>query len=148
MADTLKYSEPGTGVAIATDEVSDVHYQEMKLVDSTKGSTTPIPFPTALRSSRFDTADAFTAGEVLADQSGAGAVLTFTFAAAQHLIWVLAQGDGLVARIDPFGGTPSATAGIPAFHETPVPLTVVATTIKVYAPTGTTVSVWGYRYAS
>jgi hypothetical protein len=90
--------------------------------------------------------DVLTGGEILADQDGAGAVLTFTFSQAMDVVWVQSRGADLVSRVDPFGGTPSATSGIPALDDTPVPLTVRATAVKVYAPAGATVCCWGYRY--
>lgn len=88
--------------------------------------------------------DKFTGGEVLADLTGAGAVLTFTFASAVQLVWVFSAGAD--SRADPFGGTPSATLGIPCDTDTPMPLTVETSSVKVYAPTGATVTVWGFRY--
>src|SRR5512139_1700575 len=39
MADNITL--PGAGAVAATDEISSVHYQEMKIVDGTKGNTTP-----------------------------------------------------------------------------------------------------------
>lgn len=45
MADNVTLPVTGTGTAtpvIATDEVASVHYQEVKLVDATKGTTTAI----------------------------------------------------------------------------------------------------------
>ena len=88
--------------------------------------------------------DTYSGGEVLADQAGAGAVLTFTFTTPVNLAWVLVDGDD--GRCDPFGGTPSSGAGIPCDDGVPQPVSMTVTTIKVYAPAATTVSVWGYRY--
>lgn len=82
-------------------------------------------------------------GEYLADQSGAGGVLTFTFSEEHQLVWV--QIDGGDGRADPFGGTPSASAGIPCVDGTPQPMTVSTDVVKVFAPGSTTVHVWGYR---
>lgn len=42
MADNVDVT-PGTGATIATDDVSTVHYQRIKLVDGTLDSTTAIP---------------------------------------------------------------------------------------------------------
>jgi hypothetical protein len=42
MADTLKYNEPGTGPAVATDDVGGVHYQRMKLDLGGDGLAAPI----------------------------------------------------------------------------------------------------------
>lgn len=91
--------------------------------------------------------DQYANGEVLADQTGAGAVLTFTFANTMDLIWVRDTGAVTtnVSRVDPFGGTPSASAGIPLPNNEPIPITRQTTTVKVYAPAGSTISAWGYR---
>jgi hypothetical protein len=86
----------------------------------------------------------FTSGQVLADQSGASAVLTFTFAQAMDMVWVSSRGG--VSRADPFGGSPTATLGIYCDDGIPQPLTVTTTTVKVYAPSGATVTLWGYRF--
>lgn len=93
---------------------------------------------------RFPVGDRFSAGQVLADQAGAGAALTFTFSAPVDLIWV--RSDGGISRADPFGGTPTASLGIQCDDGIPVPITVTATTIKIYAPNSATVKVYGYRY--
>lgn len=89
--------------------------------------------------------DQFISGEILADQAGAGAVLTFTFSSAVQFVSV--RCDGGDARVDPYGGTPSATLGIVCDDgvalQRPVPST---TAIKVYAPAASTVSVDGARY--
>jgi len=92
--------------------------------------------------------DHYDSGEVLADQSGSGAVLTFTFTTPVDLVFVQAKSAAGTsqARVDPFGGTPSASQGIPAEDGAPQPIPFRTGTVKVFAPTGMTVSVWGYRY--
>lgn len=89
-------------------------------------------------------ADTFNSGETLADQAGAGAVLTFTFTSPMDLVWVRSVGG--ISRADPFGGTPTATQGIYCADGEPQPLTITATVVKVFAPIGATVSVWGFTY--
>jgi len=89
--------------------------------------------------------DDYMTGECLADQVGAGAVLTFTFASPVHLVVVESSGDTLTARADPFGGTPTAALGVPCHHEAPVYLPVMTSTVQVFAPAGTTISVEGFR---
>ena len=89
--------------------------------------------------------DDYQTGDVLADQSGAGGVLTFTFPAPVQLAVVHATGAGLTARADPFGGAPSASTGVKCPDDVPTYIPVVTSTIKVYAPSGMTVGVWGYR---
>jgi hypothetical protein len=42
MADNVQITQ-GTGTTVATDDVSGTHYQQLKLVDGTLNSTTPIP---------------------------------------------------------------------------------------------------------
>ena len=91
-------------------------------------------------------ADTYLGGEVLADQAGAGAVLDFEFAAPVDLLWVRA--DGGDARAEPFGGDPAANFGIVCEDGIPNPLTIRTDTVKVFAGVGTTVHVWGYRYAA
>ncbi len=93
--------------------------------------------------------DDYATGEVLPDQIGAGAVLTFTFSAAVQLVLVHAYSATAtdLARVDPFGGTPSASAGIRALNDVPTFIPVTATVVKVYAPTGMEVSVSGFRRA-
>lgn len=88
--------------------------------------------------------DRFTDGEVLTDQTGTEGVLTFTFSSPVDLVWVLSSGGD--SRSDPFGGDPSATAGIPCVDGNQQPLTVTTSSVKVYAPQGAVVHVWGYRY--
>jgi hypothetical protein len=90
------------------------------------------------------TSDRFAGGQVLADQNGAGAALTFMFASEVQLTWV--RCDGGNGRADPFGGTPTATLGIICEDGIPNPLTVSTTSVKVFANIGTSVNVWGYRY--
>lgn len=87
----------------------------------------------------------FTSGEILAEQNGANAVLTFTFASPVNEVHVDLIGDGLVGRIDPFGGTPSSTLGIPCYDKITKKLSIVTTTVRIYAPTGATVNVFGFR---
>jgi hypothetical protein len=89
--------------------------------------------------------DGYQSGECLADQTGNGGVLTFTFSAVVSLVWV--RSVGAVCRADPFGGMPSATQGVYCASDEPCPITVDCQVLKVYAPSGATVSVWGYRGA-
>jgi len=90
--------------------------------------------------------DAFSGGETLADQTGTGAVLTFTFSSAVNLVVVEAKGTSQTARADPFGGTPTASQGVICDDAVPTFLPVTATIVKVFAPSGMVVGVWGYRY--
>lgn len=87
--------------------------------------------------------ESFVGGQALPDQSGAGGVLTFTFSSPVDLFWVRSVGG--VSRADPFGGTPSVSAGVYCGADEPTPLSVTTTTVRVFAPAGATVSVWGFR---
>lgn len=104
---------------------------------------------TQLRASEVEVRDDYQGGEVLADQTGAGAVLTFTFSSPVQLVLVHAYSATAadLARVDPFGGTPSASAGIRALNDVPTFVPVTATTVRVFAPTGMEVSVSGFRRA-
>lgn len=93
----------------------------------------------------WDVRDDFDGGQVLEDQAGAGAVLTFTFSSPVNLVVMESSGAALVARADPFGGTPDTDTGIPLRHETPTYAPVITSSVKVFAPIGTTISVYGYR---
>lgn len=105
-----------------------------------QGAAGPDPWPTA---------DSYSTGEALASQSGAGAVLTFTFSSPMDLIWVMSidlTDSDQISWMNPFGGTPSNGAGIPCLDRAQQPVTLTTSSVKVWAPTGTTVAVWGYRY--
>lgn len=88
-------------------------------------------------------------GQALADQVGAAAVQTFTFSTPVDFIWVTDIGATTtnVSRVDPFGGTPAATTGIPVLNGAPTPINVVpsSATVKVYAPVGSTITMYGLR---
>jgi hypothetical protein len=90
--------------------------------------------------------DAFTGGEVLADQAGANGVLDFDFASPVQLVWVRLDGGTVNGRVDPFGTAPASGLGIIAEPGIPVPITRTLSALKVWAPAGSTVSVHGYRY--
>jgi hypothetical protein len=90
--------------------------------------------------------DDYQTGEILADQTGAGAVLTFTFSAAVQMVMIFANGLATdIARADPFGGTPTATLGIPIGDEAVAYLPVTTSSVKIFAPAGMVVSVAGLR---
>lgn len=116
-----------------------------------RASAVPISGPLTdaqLRASAPAVRDDYVGGEILADQTGAGAVLTFTFASAVQLVVV--HGNGLVtdtARADPFGGTPTATLGIPCGDEAATYIPVTTSSVKVFAPVGMVITVWGFRRA-
>lgn len=94
--------------------------------------------------------DNYSLGEILEDQTGAGAALTFTFSAAVQTVWVYAvdpadlTASGEV-RIDPFGGTPTASLGIPVPLGVGFPIDIVASSVKVFAAADIRVTVYGNR---
>ena len=92
--------------------------------------------------------DDYQFSEYLADQAGTGAVLTFTFGSAVNLVVAQSTGALLTARatFDNGATAPSATLGARLEDKSPVyaPLAGVPS-IRVFAPVGTTISVWGAR---
>lgn len=99
--------------------------------------------PSAPRDGRLDTAEVYEDAEYLEDKPGAGGVLTFTFSSPVHLAWVRVVGG--VGRATSTGAEPTATKGAYCAADEPHPITQLASVVKVFAPVGTTVSVWGYR---
>jgi hypothetical protein len=101
---------------------------------------------TELRASEVPVSDDYDEQESLADQAGAGAVLTFTFSAPVHMAIVTAVGADLVGRatITP-ADVPSATKGQHCFHEAPTYLVGITSEVSVFAPAGMTVGVVGLR---
>jgi murein DD-endopeptidase MepM/ murein hydrolase activator NlpD len=95
-------------------------------------------------------ADDYQTGEILPDQTGSGAALVFTFSAPVQNIWVNAVNpldltDVGEVRVDPFGGTPSATLGIPVGFGSLTPIPATLTTVRVFAGVGVRVTVYGNR---
>lgn len=92
--------------------------------------------------------ESFKGGEILAEQAGAGAALTFTFSDYVDRVCVNCRDVetvALVCHADPFGGTPTNTLGMAMQRNTTYELPVRTKTIKVFAPSLSTVCVWGYR---
>ncbi len=91
--------------------------------------------------------DDYASSEYLPEQTSSGAVLTFNFTKTVHQLWVemSAQDSSAVGRIRADGEAPTSTQGIPARDKIPVPITVTAQTVKVLAPEGAAVNVWGFR---
>ncbi len=93
--------------------------------------------------------DDFQQGEILPDQPGTNGVLTFTFSAPVDFIWITDTGTvtANVSRADPFGGVPSVSVGIPVFNQAPTPINVTParSIIKLFAPTGSNIAMYGYR---
>jgi hypothetical protein len=96
----------------------------------------------------LDVADDYGSVEHLADQDGAGAILTFTAASPGDLVWVdvdpadPADSDNYRCRATVDGTNPSETSGWvcrPGPNPIPVPMTGAA--VKVWAPAQVTVAV-------
>lgn len=97
-------------------------------------------------------ADDYQTGEILPDQSGIGGVLTFTFSAPVQNLWVYAVNpldltDSGEVRVDPYGGIPSASLGIPVAFGGGFPISATTSSVKVFAPINTRVTVYGNRRA-
>ncbi len=90
------------------------------------------------------TADYYRDSEYLADQTGAGAVLTFTFTSEVHAVFIRPTGG--IVRVAMGAGTPSASLGAYVGDSETAVFPRATTTVKVFAPSGTVVTVWGYRY--
>lgn len=80
--------------------------------------------------------------QLLEDQAGSGGVLSFDFAAAVDLAWV--RSVGVVSRAGTPTAVPTATKGIYCADDEPTPVTLYGTQLRVFAPAGATVSVWGF----
>jgi hypothetical protein len=87
--------------------------------------------------------DDYDLGELLEDQTGSNGVNTFTFTNQVNSFWVAVVGTSGIVKIDHYGGTPSASRGIPVEAGGVLPIPEPATAVKVYIPTGLKVTVWG-----
>lgn len=96
---------------------------------------------------RLPVGDDYAAGEVLDDQTGTGAVLDYTFSVPVVSFWVAAQGGSGVVKVDHYGGVPSASRGIPISVGGVLPIPEPANLVRIFAPPGITVTVWGQRRA-
>jgi hypothetical protein len=85
----------------------------------------------------------FSGGEILADQTGADNVLIFSFSGPVQKIVITSVGEDLICKANPFGAVPSATSGIPCFHQIPVEISIITNVVRVYAPSSAIVTVWG-----
>lgn len=137
-----------SGVALRQRVIDPDSLAELQAILAALAGTLSVTGPLTdaeLRASDVAVSDDYTDGEALPEQSGSDSSETFTFSSPVNLVVVESEGEGLVSRVDPFGGTPTATTGAPARHETPVYLPVIATTVRVFIPSGATVNVWGFR---
>lgn len=91
--------------------------------------------------------DDYSQTEYLEDQPSAGSVLTFTFSGEVQQVWVELQSasDTATARVRIDGIDPTSTIGTRIQANTPQPITGNTTEVRVLAPSGTTIGVYGYR---
>lgn len=130
----------GVSVTSANFRVSDGHLllvlSDTSIIDA---GAVPVPF------------DDYTSVEYLADQVSSGSVLTFSFANGPvQKVWVEIQAssadDADTGRVRVDGGTPTFTVGTLLHAGQVQPISSPPTsTVKVLAPAGKTVSVYGYR---
>lgn len=95
------------------------------------------------QSNPIKTSNDFSNGEILSEQTGVDGVLTFSFSGMVQKVIIVSNGESLVCKANPFGGTPSATSGIPCFHQMPVEISIITNIVRVYAPSSAIVTVWG-----
>lgn len=110
----------------------------------TNGQAQPLT-DAQLRASAVTTTDSYLSSEYLADQTGTGAVLTFTFASPVDLLILHAEG-GVCRYAAGAGNTPAANAGGYLAAGETVYYPRRTTVASVYAPAGAVVSAWGTRY--
>jgi hypothetical protein len=110
-------------------------------VQPVSGSVSVSNFPTAVNSQ-----DAYSAQEDLDDQAGNGGVLTFTFTAPVQLVYVYARSSLGLSQARASTGTPTDSRGMVCDDGVPTAIPVTTGVMRVFAPTGMTVSVSGFRY--
>lgn len=98
---------------------------------------------TGTQSNPIKTSNDFSSGEILPEQNGTDTVLTFTFSQTMQCVFVDCNGEDVIARIDPFGGTPTSTLGIPCYGN--IKLDLICNIVRVWAPTGSIINVWGLK---
>lgn len=85
----------------------------------------------------------FATGEILEDQTGNAGVVTFTF--STHMYLICAYSADATSRATAFGDPPTSSKGIVLPTDVPTYITARSNQLKVWAPVGATVSVWGFR---
>lgn len=101
--------------------------------------------PMGLHFDRLKVSDRMTAPEYLEDQDGTGAAIDFDFSAAPDLTWVTCVGGNARAA---FNAVPNATKGVPCDDGIPTPIAISGyAQLKVFAPLGSKVKVYGSRYS-
>lgn len=92
--------------------------------------------------------DTYAECESLADQTAGLIAMEFSFSAPVQLLYVRGKtAEGLSeCRVQTSGGLPAANVGIPCDDGVATAIPVETQLVKVYAPEGMQVSVWGFRY--
>lgn len=91
--------------------------------------------------------DYFNGMEAVPDQTGSGGVLTFNFQAPVQLVFVRVEGmDQVVGRATVNNQSPSASLGVYCGNGEATPIPAQTSSVKVFAPSGAWVYVWGFRY--
>ena len=92
----------------------------------------------------------YSSASTLPTQPGANGVLTFTFPTPVDFVWVTdtSTGTSNISYVDAFGGTPAAGQGAVVLNQAPTPVQVVppSSTVKVWAPSGAVIGMYGLRY--
>lgn len=99
---------------------------------------------TQLRSGNVGVNDRYTGFEALPDQNGTGTVLVFNFSAPVDQVWIRSRNG--ISRATPTADDPNASLGIYCGEDEPTPVRCLTDIIKVFAPNGNVITVWGYRY--
>lgn len=93
--------------------------------------------------------DDFTATEYLDDQVSAGAVLTFAFSAPVQKVWVelvaVNDDDISTGRVRADSADPDADTGTLLVAGRPQPMSITTSEVRVLAPVGKKIAVYGYR---
>lgn len=89
--------------------------------------------------------DDYALGEILDDQVGSGGVLVFNFTEPVVSFWVAVLGVSGTAKVDHYGTIPTANRGIPIEAGGVLPIPEPTSVVRVFAPVGLTVTVWGQR---
>lgn len=91
-----------------------------------------------------DVRDDYDHQESLEDQNGDGAVLTFNFTQEVAMVLIVSDGANLISRATcESTETPTSTKGIRCYDEVPTYIPITTSVVKVFAPSGATVTVVG-----
>lgn len=91
-------------------------------------------------------ADDLSNSQYLEDKIGDGGVLTFSFSQTVQQIWVYMKAEDPTeeARVTTNLQNPSSSLGIVLSDQTPTPITVSTDIVRIFAPVGSRISVYGH----